>query len=76
MPLTIPTVQPVSSPTLPHVPAIKQPRVSSFVNHLDCVALERAPAKWVCEACDVSGTAANTHEDDVILPYLEMCLIT
>ena len=29
MPLTIPTVQPVSSPTLPHVPAIK-PRVSSI----------------------------------------------
>ena len=29
--------------------------------HLDCVALERAPAKWVCEACDVSGTAASAH---------------
>ena len=27
-------------------------------------------------ACDASCTAANDYEDDVILPYLEMCLIT
>ena len=29
--------------------------------HLDCVALEQAPAKWVCEACDASGTARAKH---------------
>ena len=23
--------------------------------HLECIALEQAPAKWICEACEASG---------------------
>jgi len=25
--------------------------------HLQCIALEQAPTKWVCEACEASGGA-------------------
>ena len=43
VPSTIPTVQPVSSFALPHVPAIKQPRVSSFVEKLTDLATKLPP---------------------------------
>ena len=23
--------------------------------HLECIALEQAPTKWICEACEASG---------------------
>lgn len=40
--------------------------------HLQCVALEIAPRNWVCEALEDE----SDHDDDVILPYIGMCLIT
>ncbi|KIK09698.1 hypothetical protein K443DRAFT_71178, partial [Laccaria amethystina LaAM-08-1] len=46
--------------------------------HLHCVSLEVTPCNWVCEACEVSGKGIegrSDHKDDVILPYMEVCLI-
>jgi len=45
--------------------------------HLNCVGLEQPPTKWVCEACEASGQVrASARASDVILPYLDSCLIT
>ena len=50
--------------------------------HLQYLELEQALVRWVCEACEAFGEvrvkrAENWCGNDVIiLPYLEMCLIT
>ena len=35
------------------------------------------PQNWICEACKVSVPTWEEREDDddIILPYLDMCLI-
>jgi len=49
----------VVNPNVDSIGAIecRQPECETQWYHLDCVALERAPTKWVCEACDASGRA-------------------
>ncbi|KAF8240390.1 hypothetical protein L208DRAFT_1233130, partial [Tricholoma matsutake] len=38
--------------------------------HRQCVELEQEPKSWVCMACEASGQGY-----DVILLYLDMCLV-
>ena len=42
--------------------------------HLCYISLEIVPQNWVCKACEASGTW-NDQNDDVILPYMDMCML-
>ena len=46
--------------------------------HLHCVSLEIVLSNCICEDCEASGTSEgqSDDDDDEILPYMDMCLIT
>ncbi|KDR67268.1 hypothetical protein GALMADRAFT_80035, partial [Galerina marginata CBS 339.88] len=41
--------------------------------HLACIGEDQAQRNWVCAACEVAHAG---RADDIILPYLVLCLIT
>jgi len=43
--------------------------------HLIGVELKIKPQKWLCAACEGTNEG-SARIDDVIFPYIDMCLIT
>ncbi|KAF8233667.1 hypothetical protein L208DRAFT_1265687, partial [Tricholoma matsutake] len=44
----------------------RQPGCKNQWYHLQCIALEQVPTKWICEAFE---HGQSTHRSDVILPF-------
>ncbi|KAF8166039.1 hypothetical protein B0H34DRAFT_649099 [Crassisporium funariophilum] len=59
-------------PSLHGVLKCKQAGCETQWYHLQCVSLEQIPRNWVCEAYGQESACGS----DIILPYIEVCLIT